>query len=79
MLKKLWHMPAVKVHLSLCNDLDLSDYLLCVLIYFLLSVKAVIFIFISWRGSAISSANQGKSGSIYNLVKIGPRKCAWIS
>ena len=26
-------------------------------------------IFISWRGSAISSAKQGKSGSIYSLVK----------
>ena len=35
---------------------------------FLLSVKAVTLIFISGRGSAISSANQGKSGSIYNLV-----------
>ena len=27
------------------------------------------FQFISGRGSAISSAKQGKSGSIYNLVK----------
>ena len=26
-------------------------------------------IFISGRGSAISSANEGKSGFIYNLVK----------
>ena len=34
-----------------------------------LSVKAVTLIFISGRGSAISSAIQGKSGSIYNLVK----------
>ena len=39
------------------------------LIYFSLTVKAVTLIFISGRGSAISSAKQGKSGSIYNLVK----------
>ena len=41
-----------------------------ILLNFLLSVKAVTLIFISGRGSAISSAKQGKSGSIYNLVKI---------
>ena len=35
----------------------------------LLSVKAVTLIFISRRGSAISSAEQEKSGSNYNLVK----------
>ena len=40
-----------------------------VLIDFLLTVKAATLIFISGRGSAISSAKQGKSGSIYNLVK----------
>ena len=34
-----------------------------------LYVKAVTLIFISGRGSAISSAKQRKSGSIYNLVK----------
>ena len=38
-------------------------------IKFLLIVKAVTLIFISGRCSAISSAKQGKSGSIYNLVK----------
>ena len=32
---------------------------------FLVSVKAVTLIFISGRGSAISSAQKGKSGSIY--------------
>ena len=32
-------------------------------------VKAATLIFISGRCSAISSAKQGKSGSIYNLVK----------
>ena len=37
-----------------------------ILIDFLLTVKVATFI--SGRGSAISSAKQGKSGSIYNLV-----------
>ena len=36
---------------------------------FSLSVKAATLMFISGRGLAISSATQGKSGSIYNLVK----------
>ena len=40
-----------------------------VLIDFLLTVKATTLIIISGRGLAISSAKQGKSGSIYNLVK----------
>ena len=40
-----------------------------VLIDFSLTLKAATLIFISERGSAISSAKQGKSGSIYNLVK----------
>ena len=35
---------------------------------FLLSVKAATLIFISGRGSTISSAKQGKSGSIYDFV-----------
>ena len=34
-----------------------------------LTVKAATLIFISGRGSAISSAEEGKSGFIYNLVK----------
>ena len=41
-----------------------------VLIDFSLTVKAATLIFISGRGSAISSAKQEKSGSICNLVKI---------
>ena len=40
-----------------------------VLIDFSLTVKAATLIFISRRGSAISSAKEGKSGFIYNLVK----------
>ena len=48
------------------------------LIDFSLSVKAITLIFISGRGSAISSGKQGKSGSIYNLIP-EPRKRAYIS
>ena len=40
-----------------------------VLIDFSLTVKAATLIFISGRGSAISSAKEGKSGFISNLVK----------
>ena len=40
-----------------------------VLMDFSLTVKAATLIFISGRGSAISSTKQGKSGSIYNLAK----------
>ena len=41
-----------------------------ILIDFSLTVKAATFIFISGRGLAISSAKEGKSGFIYNLVKV---------
>ena len=36
---------------------------------FSLTVKAATLIFISGLGSAISSAKEGKSGFIYNVVK----------
>ena len=53
------------------------------LIDFSLTVKAAALIFISWRGLAISSTKQGKSGSIYNLVNLNelfvPCKRACIS
>ena len=39
------------------------------LLDFSLTVKAASLIFISGRGSVISSAKEGKSGLIYNLVK----------
>ena len=39
-----------------------------VLLDFSLTVKAATLIFISGCGSAISSAKEGKSGFIYNLV-----------
>ena len=48
----------------------MADFLaLLILIDFSLTVKAVTLIFISGRCSAISSAKQWKSGSLYNLVK----------
>ena len=55
-----------------------------VLLGFSFTVKAATLIYIFGRGSAISSAKQGKSGSIYNLVKnfkklFGPRKRVCIS
>ena len=40
-----------------------------VLLDFSLTVKAATLIFIFWRGSAISSAKEGESGFIYNLVQ----------
>ena len=39
------------------------------IIDFMLTLKAATLIFISGRGSVISSAKEGKSGFIYNLVK----------
>ena len=42
---------------------------LLVIFDFSLTVKAATLIFISGCGPAISSANEGKSGFIYNLVK----------
>ena len=43
--------------------------LFILLIDFSLTVKAATLIFIPGRGSAIPSAKQGKSGSIYNSIK----------
>ena len=40
-----------------------------VLLDFSLTVKAATLIFISWCGSAVSSAKEGKSGFIYYLEK----------
>ena len=54
-------------------SLSLSPFYMCnhisVLLDFSLTVKVATFIFISGCGSAISSAKEGKSGFIYNLVK----------
>ena len=48
----------------------ISDFFhIKVLLDFSLTVKAATFIFISGCGPAISSAKEGKSSFIYNLVK----------
>ena len=44
-------------------------FALRILLEFSLTVKAATLIFISGRGSAISSAKEGESGFIYKLVK----------
>ena len=49
----------------MCGNFILSF----VLIDFSFTVKAATLIFIYGCGSTISSAKEGKSGSIYNLVK----------
>ena len=54
---------------KLLNFDCLSVFALLLLLDFSLTVKAAFLIFISGRSSAISSANEGKSGFIYNLVK----------
>ena len=53
----------------MCPDIRKTQLVYMILKDFSLTVKAVILIFLSGRGSAISSVKQGKSGSIYNLVK----------
>ena len=51
--------------------MSLREYKVKSLIFldFSLAVKAATLIYISWQGSAISSAKEGKSGFIYNFVK----------
>ena len=61
---------SVKSHLSQITFLTrVTNVITFVLLDFSLTVKAATLIFISGRGSAISSAKEGKSGFIYNLVK----------
>ena len=52
--------------LSYLKNMSYNFY---ILLDFSLTVKAATLIFISGCGSAISSAKEGKSGFIYNLVK----------
>ena len=54
----------VEINIGLFNDNQSMILIDCSL-----TVKLATLIFISGRGSAISSAIQGKSGSIYNFVK----------
>ena len=61
----------------------MTKYNACLAIYSSLTVKAAALIIISGRGSAISSAKEGESGFVYNLVRVNtlfePRKRACIS
>ena len=60
----LWRVNNVFLHLKY-----VITAVKVVLIVFSLTVKAATLIFISARGSAISSAKEGKSGFIYELIK----------
>ena len=63
-------MPSSLTHCSVSGEAaSQSQVARFVLIDFSLTVKAATLVFISGRVSAISSAKQGKSGYIYNLVK----------
>ena len=55
------------LYCTICHVLNCTIF--HVLIDFSLTVKAATLIFISGPGSAITSAKEGKSGFIYNLVK----------
>ena len=59
------------IHITVVHTIDprLSTHVPFILLDFSLTVKAATLIFISGCGSAISSAKEGKSGFIYNLVK----------
>ena len=64
-------MPAVYEstfkNMGYCNRP--ASLLKLILIDFSLTVQAATLIFISWRGSAILFAKEGKSGFIYYLVR----------
>ena len=60
----LWRVNNVFLHLKY-----VITAVKVVLIVFSLTVNAATLIFISARGSAISSAKEGKSGFIYELIK----------
>ena len=61
----------MSIFAAVCKILALPEifYILQVLLDFSLSVKVATLIFINGCGWAISSAKEGKSGFIYNLVK----------
>ena len=61
-------MSKCHIDVYLMSRLNYFVPVLYVYYNFLLSVKTVTLIFISGRGSVISSAKQGKSGSIHNLM-----------
>ena len=68
-------MSAVTFYAAINDDSEdnqvifISISVRCILLDFSLTVKAAALIFISGCGSTISSAKEGKSSFIYNLVK----------
>ena len=66
----LFEKVHLKIHRRQIHTKLLSVYRVpTVLLDFSITVKAATLIFLSGCGSAISSAKEGKSGFIYNLVK----------
>ena len=61
------HCDSKTALFSIC--IQFWDGCVYILLDFSLTVKAATLIFISGCGLAISSAKEGKSGFIYNLVK----------
>ena len=59
----------IKRHILCRLTFSLHFLPMSILCDFSLTVNAATLIFIPGSGSAISSAKEGKSGSIYNLVK----------
>ena len=62
-------MYLLKLHSLSASRLYEATLSTCLLLDFSLTVKAATLIFISGRGLTISSAKEGISGFIYNLVK----------
>ena len=65
-LKRNTYVPAHAVPILIAQ---VKSRKTLILLDFSLTVKAATLIFIYGCGSAIASAKEGKSGSIYNLVK----------
>ena len=66
---RAWFERTCLVRAYEIHKVMLSRNEMIILLDFSLTVKAAALIFISGCGSAISSAKEGKSGFIYNLVK----------
>ena len=67
--EKILIMQTVKSKFRLQQTTVIREMLGLILLDFSLTVKAVTLILISGCGSAISSAKEGKSGFMYNLLK----------
>ena len=68
-LKRKAKLPTVNRCDQSTQTQSFFQIIIHILLDFWLTVKAATLIFISGCGSTISSAKEGKSGFIYNLVK----------